>query len=93
MGFEINPYDKCVANNMINGKQCTIGWYVDDNNIYHVETKVVYELLDVFKDKFGDLTITRGNTHDFLGMDITVTNDKRLDICMKKKKRSHRNVL
>ena len=33
MGFEINPYDKCVANKMINGKQCTIGWYVDDNKI------------------------------------------------------------
>ena len=24
MGFELNPYDLCVANKMINGKQCTI---------------------------------------------------------------------
>ena len=24
MGFTLNPYDKCVANKMINGKQCTI---------------------------------------------------------------------
>ena len=23
-GFEVNPYDKCVANKTINGKQCTI---------------------------------------------------------------------
>jgi hypothetical protein len=29
-GFEINPYDFCVANKMINGKQCTIVWHVDD---------------------------------------------------------------
>ena len=28
-GFVINPYDKCVANKIINGKQCTIVWYVD----------------------------------------------------------------
>ena len=26
-GFNINPYDWCVANKMINGKQCTIGWH------------------------------------------------------------------
>ena len=25
MGFEINPYDKCIANKIINGNQCTIG--------------------------------------------------------------------
>ena len=32
-GFNINPYDWCVANKMINGKQCTIGWHVDDLKI------------------------------------------------------------
>jgi len=26
MGFKINPYDKCVANKIINGQQCTIIW-------------------------------------------------------------------
>ena len=26
MGFKVNPYDKCVANKMIHGKQCTICW-------------------------------------------------------------------
>ena len=35
MGFEINSYDKCIANKMINGNQCTIGWYVDNNKISH----------------------------------------------------------
>jgi hypothetical protein len=24
MGFELNPYDACVANKVIDGKQCTI---------------------------------------------------------------------
>ena len=32
-GFQINPYDWCVANKMINGKQYTIGWHVDDLKI------------------------------------------------------------
>ena len=24
MGFKLNPYDKCVANKLVNGHQCTI---------------------------------------------------------------------
>ena len=36
-GFEINPYDCCVANKMVNGKQCTILWHVDDLKISHVD--------------------------------------------------------
>ena len=24
MGFELNPYDPCVANMMVNGAQCTV---------------------------------------------------------------------
>jgi hypothetical protein len=32
-GFEINPYDFCMANKIINGKQCTIMWHVDDLKI------------------------------------------------------------
>ena len=44
LGFEINPYDKCIANMKINGKQCTIAWYVDDNKIFHVDSKVVTKI-------------------------------------------------
>ena len=31
-GFEINLYDWCVANKMVNGKQCTILWHVDEDH-------------------------------------------------------------
>jgi len=39
LGFRINPYDSCVANKVINGKQCTIGWHVDDLKISHVDPR------------------------------------------------------
>ena len=45
MGFKLNPYDACVANKTINGKQCTIVWYVDDNKISHVDANVVTEII------------------------------------------------
>ena len=33
LGFGINPYDRCVAKNVIEGTQCTIPWYVDKNKL------------------------------------------------------------
>ena len=44
MGFVINPYDKCVAEKMINGNHCTIVWYVDDNQLSQVKPNVVTEI-------------------------------------------------
>ena len=49
MGFEINPYDRCVANKVIKGKQCTIAWYVDDNIVTHEDPEVVTEVIDLIK--------------------------------------------
>ena len=60
MGFEVNPYDPYVANKMINGKQCTICWYVDDLKVSHVDEKVVEEIFKRIDENFsGDMTIVR----------------------------------
>jgi hypothetical protein len=39
MGFELNPYDPCIANKVIEGAQCTIAWYVDDTKISHIKSR------------------------------------------------------
>jgi hypothetical protein len=72
-GFVINPYDWCVANKMINGKQCTILWHVDDLKISHVDEDVVTGVIEKITDQFGKeapLTVTRGKVHDYLGMTL-----------------------
>ncbi len=40
-GFKLNPYDGCVANKIVKGKQITICFHVDDCKISHESTKVV----------------------------------------------------
>ena len=75
-GFKINPCDKCVANKIINGKQCTLVWYVDDDKVSHVDDKEVTEVIDLMKGHFGDLTVTRGKTHHFLGINIHMHDKK-----------------
>ena len=77
-GFTINPYDECVANKIIDGKQCTITWYVDDNKISHVDSKVVDTVLDIIETHFGKLVITRGKTFNFLEMKINITKEKMI---------------
>jgi hypothetical protein len=45
-GFKVNPYDWCVANKLINAKQCTILWHVDDLKISHVDPAVVTDVIN-----------------------------------------------
>jgi hypothetical protein len=84
MGFKLNPYDLCVANSQIKGKQCTITWYVDDNKISHVDAMVVTGIMEKIEVKFGKMTVTKGKHHVFLGMDITFNdNDGTVTMLMK----------
>jgi hypothetical protein len=83
MGFELNPYDACVANKVINGTQCTIVWYVDDNKISHIDPKVVSDVILKIEERFGKMTVTRGNKHSFLGMNFTFNKNFTVSISMK----------
>ena len=68
MGFKLNPYDPCVANCEIEGKQCTIGWYVDDTKISHLNPTVVTAIIKKLESKFGKMSVVREDKHVFLGM-------------------------
>ena len=81
-GFLLNSYDPCIANKEINGTQCTIAWYVNDNKVSHVDEAVVTDILQKIEQKFGKMTITRGKEHTFLGMKITFNDDKTVKIIM-----------
>ena len=82
MGFEINPYDKCVANRIVDKKQQTICWYVDDNKLSHKDPAVNTEVLDKLTERFGKLDISRGKEHNFLGIDFKLIGNGKLEIGM-----------
>ena len=84
-GFEINPYDWCVANKIINGKQCTILWHVDDLKISHIDPDVNTDIIEMIGNEFGKeapLTITRGRIHDYLGMTLDFSEQGKVKIKM-----------
>ena len=82
-GFKINPYDPCVTNKMVNGKQMTVIWHVDDLKVSHVDPKENTKVADWMKGIYGEkLTIHRGNIHDYLGMDMDWSKDGQVSISM-----------
>ena len=57
--FELNPYGRCVANKIFNGKQYTLVWYVDENKVSQMGEKVVDNLINDLKKHFGGLLVIR----------------------------------
>ena len=79
-GFTISPYDICVVNKMVNGKQSKLGWYVYYNKLSHVDTKVVDGILEILKRHFGYLTIHWGKKFTLLGVNITITDGNEIKV-------------
>ena len=48
---------------MIDGKHCKISYHVDDNNISHVKSDVVTNIMEVIHKFFGKFTVTHGKKH------------------------------
>ena len=85
LGFIINPYDSCVMNKMIDGKQCTIIWHVDDLKLSHIKQSVLDDIANKLNLKYGQvlpLVIHHGKVHDYLGMTIDYSEDGKVKFMM-----------
>jgi hypothetical protein len=73
-GFKLNPYNGCVDNKTVNGKQIMICFHVDDCKISHKSIKVVDESIDwlqaeyesIFEDGLGEMNIHKGKVHNYM---------------------------
>ena len=83
MGFTINPYDRCIANKEINGHQCTIVWYVDDVKVSHHDENTVKDIIKKIEENFGEMDPVYGKEHEYLGMKIKITDDRKVEIDMR----------
>jgi hypothetical protein len=72
-GFQVNPYDPCVANKSINQAQMTVSWHVDDLKISHQDEQVVSDFSSWIKQqygKIGEVKVKRRKVHEYLGMKL-----------------------
>jgi hypothetical protein len=91
IGFEINPYDPCVANKIIEGKQMTICFHVDDCKLSHRKSKVMDKMIEwlrqeyesiFFEDGSGQMMVSRGKVPTYLGMILDYTIRGQVKIMM-----------
>ena len=67
----INTCDTCVAKIMMNGKQMTIPWHVNNPNISQVEKKEVPKIIEWMKGIYGiHMKEYQEKKHDFLIMEL-----------------------
>ena len=69
-GFKLNPYDPCVANKTVAGKQLTVAWHVDDLKISHENPAVVDRFIKYIDGIYPGVTIQRGKELEYLGMTL-----------------------
>ena len=67
----VNPYDTCVANNMVDGAQMTVCWHVDDIQIPQRNEEMVTAFAVEMSNIHGTKTaILRGRLHDYIGTEL-----------------------
>ena len=74
---------------MVEGTQCTIDWYVDDNKLSHKNPEVILDIINEVEEHFVELSIVIGNKHTLLVMNIDIKGntiqvdmDKQLEECI-----------
>ena len=88
IGFKINPYDPCVANRIVKGKQHTVTWYVDDLKSSHKNPQVNDDFYQSLEKMYGNPSVarvkaTRGKTHEYLATKLDYTTDGKVKVDMK----------
>ena len=89
-GFMMNQYDPCVWNKIVNGKQLTIVFHVNDCKLSHVESKVLDDTIEwlhrdyesIFEDRSGKMKVSRGQKHTYLGMDLDYSTHGQCKVTM-----------
>ena len=83
IGFVFNPYDACVCNRIVNKKQHTVRFHMDDILSSHLDATFNDEFHKWLDSTFGELkkvTVSRGKKHTFLGMDLDFSDKGKLHI-------------
>jgi hypothetical protein len=90
--FIINPYDPCVANRIIEGKQMTICSHVDTCKLSHRKKTVIERMIEylrqeyesIIEDGSGAMTVSRGKIHKYLGVTLDYSVPGQVKITMLK---------
>ena len=82
MGFIKNPYDLCSFRRVRDDDECTILVYVDDLFIMSSAQHNLLEVSSTLRKKYGGITTTEGQVHDYLGIRWDFSIAKQVSLSM-----------
>lgn len=78
-GYQMNQYHRFTFNKIINNKQITIHFFVDDLKVLNIDGEVfkkeIEKINDKLKTKTQQLNNTKGDVHDYLGLTLDYSHD------------------
>ena len=81
IGFTANPYDICVMNKKTKDGMATIGIYVDDILLTCSSPSLADTTIQDLEKEYKQLKVTRGTTHNYLGMVLDFTQKGVVRVC------------
>jgi hypothetical protein len=75
--FKRNPYDPCVYNKQTSDGTVTVRTHVDDLKASSISTIQLEKLISDLRRIYGEITVHRGNEHDYLGMIMVYNKDQQ----------------
>ena len=70
---------------MVNGRQMTVVWHIDNLKVSHVDATEAEKFVRQMEKTFGKdtpLTVSRGQVHDYLGMTLDFCTKGEVQIYM-----------
>ena len=83
-GFRINSFDPCAFQKQVGEGWTYITLYVDDILIVSDYKTEVDKAIEYLRQVYHDITVKRGNTHDYLGMRFDFTKPGEVFVSMSK---------
>jgi hypothetical protein len=74
-GYSMNNYDPCLFNKLVDGKQITVAFHVDDLLVTSKNKPAIDKLMSMLKSNFAAITMNTENNHSYLSMNINVDDE------------------
>jgi hypothetical protein len=80
--FKINMHEPCVANKMIEVKQFTVAWHVDDLKLSHMEQSEETKMIDWMESSYGEMRVSGGSIRAYLRMTFKFETPGEVEVAM-----------
>jgi hypothetical protein len=83
MGYLQNPYEDCIFNKTVRGKQITMALFVDDIMATCEDSRAIDEDIATLRVKYKEVTVHEGAQHSYLGMNFDFSSKKKVKVTMR----------